>query len=440
MNIIEIEHLTKEYRLGQVYNVKQTFQNTLSRLRGQPVATRTRFKALDDVNVSFQKGEVVGIIGPNGAGKSTLLKMLARISQPTTGEVRVNGSIAPLIELGAGLVPDLTGRENIYLNGSILGIPRRTIRTKFDEIVAFSELEEFIDTPIKRYSSGMKVRLGFSIATSVEADILIVDEVLAVGDLAFQRKCFDRMEELIKRESNTVLLVSHNIRQVERLSSRVLMLDHGRIVADGNPAEVCTLFYRQSNEKIKDYHREKLASLSKTHSSGEVELIDISVLDQDGRIVEKLESGSTLTVRVRFEVKQFLEKPEIIVGTHTTDFLYLSAASTAVYPDRPDCPPGIHEVDYIVPSLPFAPGTYCVRLAIFDRYRRKVFGGETLKVFDVLSTVNEIYEAPMRNLNLPTEWRMNGRRYTQESGQIRTPEEAHDTANIVSPKRMQASD
>src|SRR5205085_2887023 len=180
--------------------------------------------------------------GTNGAGKSTMLKMLARITVPTSGTVRVRGKIAPLIEVGAGLISELTGRENVFLNGIILGMSYRQIKSKFDEIVAFAELEEFIDTPIKRYSSGMAVRLGFSIATCVDADILIVDEVLAVGDLAFQRKCFDRMEDMIKRQGKTVLLVSHNTRQIERLCSRVILMDHGRVVADDSPGKVCDLF------------------------------------------------------------------------------------------------------------------------------------------------------------------------------------------------------
>jgi ABC-type polysaccharide/polyol phosphate transport system ATPase subunit len=157
---------------------------------------------------------------------------LASISKPTKGEVIVRGSVAPLIEVGAGVNPELTGRENIYLNGAILGIPKKIIRQKLDEIIDFSELEQFIDTPVKRYSSGMTVKLGFSIATSMDANILIIDEVLAVGDLAFQRKCFDKMEDLIIRQGKTVLLVSHNIRQIERICKRVILLDHGKVLAD----------------------------------------------------------------------------------------------------------------------------------------------------------------------------------------------------------------
>ncbi len=224
MPVIEVSHLTKEYRLGALQSARQTLVNAGRRLIGRPVAKRPLFKALDDVSFSVEQGEVMGIIGHNGAGKSTLLKMLARISTPTSGSVKVNGRIAPLIEVGAGFIPDFTGRENVYLNGAILGMSRKEIDRKFDEIVDFAEIAEFIDTPVKRYSSGMQVKLAFAVATSIESEILIVDEVLAVGDLAFQRKCFDRMESMIKRQGKTVLLLSHNIRQVQRLCSRALLI------------------------------------------------------------------------------------------------------------------------------------------------------------------------------------------------------------------------
>ena len=178
MSIIEVNNITKEYRLGHMKSLKQTALNTFSRLRGKPSAKQEPFKALDDIDFKVEEGEVLGIIGTNGAGKSTLLKLLARVSVPTKGDIKVRGSVAPLIEVGAGLHPELTGRENIFLNGSIMGLPRRVIKVKFDEIVDFAELEEPIDTPIKCYSSGMMIRIGFTIATGVDADILITDEVL----------------------------------------------------------------------------------------------------------------------------------------------------------------------------------------------------------------------------------------------------------------------
>ncbi len=413
MDIIQLHNITKEYRLGQLNSLKATFTEALSRIQGRATPKRRRIRALDKVTLTVRKGEVLGIIGPNGAGKSTLLKLLAGVTKPSQGTIRIRGSVAPLIEVGAGLHPELTGRENIYLNGSILGIPRIEIRKKFDDIVKFAELEEFIETPTKRYSSGMKIRLGFAIATSVHTDILIVDEVLAVGDLAFQRKCFERMENLIKRQGNTVLLVSHNIRQVERICNRVILLDCGRMVADGEPAEVCSLFYQRSNEKVQAYYYERLKEKDVTQSSGEVEIFDIDILDEDGKRVDTIESGGLLRLRVHFGLKCSLEKPEIVVGTHTTDFVYLTASSTALFFDRPNYPAGDHEIEYIVPAFPLVPGIYCVRVAFFDQNRRPIYSGETLKLFSVVSRNNEVYEAPLRTLDLPSEWRLNGRKYAR---------------------------
>ena len=411
MPIIEVNHVTKEYRLGQMKSLKQSVLNAFGRLRGKPSAKQEPFKALDDINFKVEKGEVLGIIGTNGAGKSTLLKLLARVTRPTKGDIKVGGSVAPLIEVGAGLHPELTGRENIYLNGSIMGLPRTVIKEKFDEIVEFAELEEFIDTPIKRYSSGMMIRLGFSIATSVDSDILIIDEVLAVGDLAFQRKCFDRMEGLIKRQGKTVLLVSHNIRQVERMCSRVVLLDHGKIVADDEPEKVCNLFYQRSNKKVQSYYNEQQNSKASIQTSGEVELLGIDILDAEDKMIYEIDSGGMLRVRVRFELKRTLQKPEIVVGTHKTDFVYLTAGSTAVFEDRPDYPAGVHEIEYIVPSFPLVAGVYCIRFGILDEHRRLIFHGETLKMFSVSALQSESKQAGMRTLNLPAKWKLNGRTY-----------------------------
>ncbi len=257
MAIIEVTHLTKEYRLGQVTTVADTFKMLAGCLRGQSSRRKNVHKALDDISFTIQEGEVVGIIGPNGAGKSTLLKILSGVTRPTKGRCLVRGKVAPLIEVGAGLVGDLTGRENIYLNAAILGLSRKEIRARFDEIVEFAELAEFIDTPVKRYSSGMKIRLGFSIATNMEADIIVIDEVLAVGDLAFQRKCFDRMELIIKHEGRTVLIVSHNLRHIERLCQRALLLSDGKIKMNGNAREVCEEFYSDNNKTVYAYAQNK---------------------------------------------------------------------------------------------------------------------------------------------------------------------------------------
>ncbi len=381
MPIIEVEQVTKEFRLGQLRSLKQSLSDFAVRLRGGKPAVSSPFKALDDVNFTVGGGEVLGIIGHNGAGKSTLLKILAGISKPTHGRIAVRGKVAPLIEVGAGLVPDLTGRENIYVNATILGMKRAEIERRFDEIVDFAELEEFIDTPVKRYSSGMLVRLGFSIATRVEAEILIVDEVLAVGDLAFQRKCFDRMEELIKRQGRTVLLVSHNVRQVERLCSRVILLDHGKVLSDGEPTRVCNLFFDRSNAQIKsDSSRFAARGLMLTD---DVKFGHVEVLDGHGAPATRIECLAPASLRFSFEALQPLRRMCFLIGIHTTDFIYLTANNTV---ERTvDYEPGTHAVELRFRRMTLLPGVYSVRVWIGTPEGRVSFYGENLCGFQVHS-------------------------------------------------------
>jgi lipopolysaccharide transport system ATP-binding protein len=365
MQIIEVNHVTKEFQLGQLSGLKHTALDAIARLRGHRVPKRAAFKALDDIAFNVESGEVLGIIGDNGAGKSTLLKLLAHISAPTRGTVAVKGKVAPLIEIGAGLIPDLTGRENIYLNGCILGMKRAEIARKFDDIVAFAELADFIDTPVKRYSSGMLVRLGFSLATSVDADILIVDEVLAVGDLAFQRKCFDRMEEMIRRKGKTVLVVSHNIRQVERLCNRVLLLDQGRIIEDGPPSKVCNLFYTRSDRKIQEQTSRQRRDQNDSLSSGDVELASVHVLDSDGLPTNKVTYGADVVISVLCRVRNTLQYPNFGIGIHTIDSLYLATQNSAERARAPEILiAGMYRIDYAIKALPFLPGSYSLRVGV----------------------------------------------------------------------------
>src|ERR1700722_20358111 len=240
--IIQIDNVGKSYRLGQadikhamfrdafLNAIKAPFRR-LSELR-QPARTEALFWALRHVSFDVQQGEVIGIIGRNGAGKSTLLKILSRITEPTEGQLTLRGRVASLLEVGTGFHPELTGRENVYLNGAILGMSRAEITRKFDEIVAFAEIEKFLDTPVKRYSSGMYVRLAFAVAAHLEPEILIVDEVLAVGDLQFQKKCLGKMEDVVK-EGRTVLFVSHQIAAINQLCQKIIWLDNGNIVDYG---------------------------------------------------------------------------------------------------------------------------------------------------------------------------------------------------------------
>lgn len=384
MPVIEVEHLTKEYRLGALQGLKQTLLNTGMRLAGKAVPERPLFKALDDVSFSIEQGEVVGIIGHNGAGKSTLLKMLARISTPTHGKVKVDGRIAPLIEVGAGFVPDFTGRENVYLNGSILGMSKREIDRKLDEIVDFAEMTAFIDTPVKRYSSGMQVKLAFAVATSVESEILIVDEVLAVGDLAFQRKCFDRMEDVIKHQGRTVLLVSHNLRHVERICSRVMLLEKGTLIGDGSPHEVCDLFFQKNDEKITLQKNTLIAQQSSILSSGESELISVEILDQSSNAITELHKGDDVTFRLTYKTERDFTKPVFVVGIHTTDFIYLATCRSGEAFEKELLPAGTHQIDCSIKNFPFNPGVYALRadLIVGDMYST-AFHAENVNPFKV---------------------------------------------------------
>jgi homopolymeric O-antigen transport system ATP-binding protein len=244
--IIEVENVSKRYRLGQfnAQTVREEFEQFSRRLRGKGAraAESSDFWALKDVSFTVQPGEVLGIIGHNGAGKSTLLKILSRVTEPTTGEVRMRGRLSSLLEVGTGFHPDLTGRENIYLNGTILGMTRAKVKAMFDEIVTFAEVERFLDTPVKRYSSGMYVRLAFAIAAHLEPDVLIVDEVLAVGDVEFQKKCLGKMREVSSRAGRTVLFVSHNMAAIEALCSRAMLIEKGTIALAGTTRQVVSAY------------------------------------------------------------------------------------------------------------------------------------------------------------------------------------------------------
>ena len=242
--ILRAEGLGKRYRLGAEASLGQTLRAAAKRMLGRPAPPPNDFWALSDVDFEIERGGVVGVIGRNGAGKSTLLKILSRITSPTTGRIRIDGRVSSLLEVGTGFHPDLTGRENIYMNGAILGMNRREIARKFDEIVAFAEIDGFLDTPIKRYSSGMYVRLAFAVSAHLEPDILVLDEVLAVGDAGFQRKCLGKMSE-VAGHGRTVLFVSHNLPTVLALCSRCLYLEKGRLVASGPTAEIAALYQQR---------------------------------------------------------------------------------------------------------------------------------------------------------------------------------------------------
>lgn len=398
MPAIEVSHVTKEYRLGTLQGLRQAALNAGRRLLGRPVEERPLFKALDDVSFSVEPGEVVGIIGHNGAGKSTLLKMLARISTPTRGTVKVNGRIAPLIEVGAGFVPDFTGRENVYLNGAILGMRKAEIDRKFDEIVDFAEMAEFIDTPVKRYSSGMQVKLAFAVATSIESEILIVDEVLAVGDLAFQQKCIDRMDTLIRRDGRTVLLVSHNIRQIERLCTRALLLNHGRLAHSGNPNEICGMFFEYAQQQSLNRRQDATRLLQPQRDVGVIEVHAVDLLDDLDQPLDAIGFHESLTLRIRFRCTVALLRPEIIVGFHTSDFVQVLSASNAMAGVQPDLEAGEHEVRCRFAEIPLRPFTYGLKLLFVDHRNGTLWLGENIGFTAVSPGKTDITKFPSTGL------------------------------------------
>lgn len=252
--IIKAENVTKEYRLGAIGGgtLRGDLQSWYARLRGredpnskigsETQVKNSRFLALDDVSFEVNEGDTLGIIGSNGAGKSTLLKLLSRVTMPTKGCIKVNGRIASMLEVGTGFHPELTGRENVYMNGAILGMTKAEVSKKFDEIVAFSEIEKFIDTPVKRYSSGMYVKLAFSVASHLESEIMIMDEVLAVGDMQFQKKCLAKMRDTVNADGRTILYVSHNMNTVRQLCNRCIVLKAGKIIFNGDTEQAIRLY------------------------------------------------------------------------------------------------------------------------------------------------------------------------------------------------------
>ena len=390
MPAIAVSHLTKEYRLGALQGLKQNLINTAARLAGKEVQERPLFKALDDISFDIEQGEVVGIIGHNGAGKSTLLKMLARISTPTSGSVKINGRIAPLIEVGAGFVPDFTGRENVFLNGSILGMSKREIHRKFDEIVDFAEMAEFIDTPVKRYSSGMQVKLAFSVATSVDAEILIVDEVLAVGDVAFQRKCLERMEQMINEKGRTVLIVGHNIRQLERMCTRMFMLRRGHIELDGTPGEVSKLFLDETTLTGITQLGKAGNALRPATDTKDIEVLSLEVDAQkrdDGTPICRL--FDDLTLKLVVKAPRVFKNVEINIGLHNPEMVFMTKASTSLMNRKVDLNPGINKIQLTIDKISLCPGVYGIGLGLYDWTHRALWGGNGL-LWLVIETTHEL--------------------------------------------------
>jgi len=332
-------------------------------------SSREEFWALRDVSFSVEQGEAVGIIGPNGAGKSTALKLATRIIEPTSGRVSVNGKVGALLELGAGFHSELTGRENIFLNCSVLGLSRAEVRRRLDDIVAFSELERFVDIPVKHYSSGMYVRLGFSVAVHTTPEILLVDEVLAVGDQVFQQKCLKRINRL-RRDGVTIVLVSHDLSSVIDLCERAIWMQDGTIKADGASAGVVDEYVTYAN---KHYYQQQLAGKATLSIEGrrwgtfEAEITSLRFLDASGNPCWEFETGQPFTVEIRYRANGRIEAPAFGVAIYREDGLHISGTNTTVDRFDIDAIEGDGVVTYHLDHLFLLGGQYQFTAAIYNQ-------------------------------------------------------------------------
>ncbi len=369
---IRVEGLGKKYLIGhRQLDRHPTFKDFLTRstkslartlrspFAGTSNLTLEELWALKEISFEVQSGERIGIIGRNGAGKSTLLKILSRVTEPTEGRISLRGRVASLLEVGTGFHPELTGRENIYLNGAILGMRKAEIQKKFDEIVDFSEVEKFLDTPVKRYSSGMYVRLAFAVAAHLEPEILIVDEVLAVGDAAFQRKCLGKMENVATKEGRTILFVSHNMAAVQSLCQRALRLEAGRLIEDGESREV-TQHYLESASPERDLPLDQRADRS---GDGSVRLTSVTIESKDDDKVIRPSSRLQVTIGYRSQAPVRFPDFQILVYDYESSrgiFLLSSDASG----ELPESLPPEGFVTCVTEPINLTPGRCFVNLAV----------------------------------------------------------------------------
>jgi lipopolysaccharide transport system ATP-binding protein len=318
--ILKVQGVSKQFQIGTKRQEFRTLRDTLvntatGMFRRKPTQNATNiFWALQDIHFDVNEGEVVGIIGRNGSGKSTLLKIISRITEPTRGRILYRGRVGTLLEVGTGFHPELTGRENIYMNGAILGMSRQEITRKFDEIVDFSEVEKFIDTPVKRYSSGMYVRLAFAVAASLEPDILLVDEVLAVGDVAFQRKCMGKMSD-VAQNGRTILFVSHQMAAIQSLCTRTIILDNGKNLMDGSVEEVIPLYLKKMentpNADIANIHR------NRSEWGTAIKIVDVCLMNTQGEPSSVLALEQPFSVKVTIQAHEDINEVSLIVGIDT---------------------------------------------------------------------------------------------------------------------------
>lgn len=382
MNAIEIENVTKLYKRFAHKRQFQTLKSAM--LRGNffaSLAPREVFSALKDVNCTLPQGQMLGIIGSNGSGKSTLLKMIAGISKPTYGRIKTNGKISALIELGAGFHPEISGRENIFINGIMLGLSRKQISDRFDEIVRFAELEDFIDAPVKTYSSGMFMRLGFAVAVNVDPDILLIDEVLAVGDEAFAHKCLDKIADFKKRRK-TMVLVTHSLAMVEKLCDSALWLKKGQMMKLGDPRMVCGSYLMDveaKEEKEMQQEHEKLTEHLQTLETsdtevkqtrwggGEIQITKVQLLDEHEQEKYIYTLGEPMQIKLFTRTRQRVNDFVFGIGIYNSEGICCYGTNTHIEEYEPVECNGVGEVTFAITNLNLLEGTYFLDVAVHRR-------------------------------------------------------------------------
>lgn len=393
--ILNVQKLSKKYILGSETDHTQSFREMLTGVLVSPFRRFKRlsgvnthseeFWALKDVSFTVNKGEILGIIGANGAGKSTLLKLLSRITSPTLGEVEYKGKLASLLEVGTGFHPELTGRENIYLNGAILGMSRSEVSSRFDKIVEFANVEQFLDTPVKRYSSGMYVRLAFSVAAHIDPDILIIDEVLAVGDAEFQRKCLDLMKTL-SDSGHAVIFVSHNMDSVRALTTRCLLLENGQLQMDGETQDVINNYQQRNRGTFGLVHEDK----------NKLDLLEFSAkVSQTGKNTQKID----ITIRLKAKVDVSLVRIDFAIDNENKSRIIQHVATSEQFfsISEGDTVSASYQTDIV--SL--LHGNYFGHLYIFNEEFGPIIHLDETKLFEIVANPVDIYTKTFTPIIIP---------------------------------------
>jgi lipopolysaccharide transport system ATP-binding protein len=383
---IRAQHLCKQYMIGTGKQRHNTLRdqfaesvNSLIRRNGRSHPDKNALWALKDVSFEVKQGEMVGIIGRNGAGKSTLLKILSRITEPTQGRAEIWGRIGSLLEVGTGFHWELSGRENLYLSGAILGMKKAEINRKFDQIVAFAEIEKFIDTPVKHYSSGMYMRLAFAVAAHLDPDILLIDEVLSVGDLAFQRKCMDHAKHLQERNA-TVLLVSHNMFAIKAMCDRVIYIADGQVRFDGAPEDVIHIYEQDSRLSMAPWAQ---GIVGADPSQRPISITDIELLDEDGQRRRMFNYGERMRVRLQFEAPQSVLNPNFNISFFRSDNIACCNYNTAMDGFPISCLSGKGAIEVLTPPLKLVSELYAIHVMVWDKKFEQLYSAQIGTTFHV---------------------------------------------------------